>query len=128
VDVQLHTHRHRTPLERSLFSAEIEENRREIARLTGAKASHFCYPSNTYSPELVHWLKELAIETATTCEPGIATPRSDRLLLPRLIDTSNVSLVEFESWIAGLPEFLPRRSYRQQPASFSKAETGSESR
>src|SRR4030095_13285796 len=48
VDIQLHTHRHRTPMNRSLFLREIEDNRNNIQAMTGAKASHFCYPSGVY--------------------------------------------------------------------------------
>ena len=35
VDVQLHTHRHRTPDDEALFQREIEDNRRGIESLTG---------------------------------------------------------------------------------------------
>src|SRR5207249_793717 len=34
IDVQLHTHRHRTPLDRQLFLREIEDNRRSILEMT----------------------------------------------------------------------------------------------
>src|SRR5206468_8931306 len=64
VDVQLHTHRHRTPLNRELFLREIEENRKSIQEITGASPSHFCYPSGIYDPAFFPWLKEAGIESA----------------------------------------------------------------
>src|SRR5438128_1773024 len=36
-DVQLHTHRHRTPLDRGLFLREIDDNRDNIQEMTGAR-------------------------------------------------------------------------------------------
>jgi hypothetical protein len=37
---------------------------------------------------------------------------SDPFLLPRLIDTVNTSALEFESWLTGASQFLPRRAVR----------------
>lgn len=113
VDVQLHTHRHRTPRHAERFGEEIERNRRAIQELTGAaeERAHFCYPSGMYDLAFLPWLRALRIRTATTCVPGIASPRSDPLLLPRLVDTSLLSPLEFEGWAAGIAELLPRRRH-----------------
>ncbi len=67
VDVQLHTHRHRTPDDRDLFVREIVDNARRIAEITGRKPSHFCYPSGVTSPAFLPGLGECGIERATTC-------------------------------------------------------------
>ncbi len=111
IDFQLHTHRHRTPVERGAFAREIEDNRRSLAELTGRSADHFCYPSGVYEREFFPWLTDLGIRSATTCDTGIASPDTDPLLLPRLIDTSNLSAIEFESWTTGVGSFLPLRSH-----------------
>jgi peptidoglycan/xylan/chitin deacetylase (PgdA/CDA1 family) len=111
IDFQLHTHRHRTPLDRTAFASEIEDNRRSLREMTGQMADHFCYPSGVYEPEFLPWLTELGVRSATTCNTGIASPATDPLLLPRLIDTSNLSTVEFESWATGVGAFLPLRPY-----------------
>jgi peptidoglycan/xylan/chitin deacetylase (PgdA/CDA1 family) len=111
VDFQLHTHRHRTPVDASLFGREIEENRAELLRLTGRVAEHFCYPSGVYRPEFFDWLSRHNVRSATTCDGGIVSPRSNPLLLPRLIDTSNLDLVEFESWTTGVGSLLPLRPH-----------------
>jgi hypothetical protein len=111
MDLQLHGHRHRTPKERSRFVREIEDNRNSIRDMTGSESSltHFCYPQGLHQPAFLPWLKELGIESATTCDAALASPSSHPLLLPRLIDGSHLTPVEFESWVTGLAEFLPKR-------------------
>jgi peptidoglycan/xylan/chitin deacetylase (PgdA/CDA1 family) len=109
VDIQLHTHRHRTPLDRELFLREIEDNRKSIAEMTGTGASHFCYPSGVYDREFLPWLEETNVLSATTCELGFATKGSHKLLLPRLLDTSGLAPIEFEGWLTGIASVLPRR-------------------
>ena len=47
VSFQLHTHRHRTPIDQNLFRKEIQDNRRNLQQL-GDKAIYFCYPSGIY--------------------------------------------------------------------------------
>ena len=114
VDVQLHTHRHRTPMNRSLFLREIEDNRNSIQAMTGAYASHFCYPSGVYDEAFLPWLEEANVRSATTCELGFATRQTHPLLLPRLVDVSGLSDLEFEGWLTGVAAALPRR---QEPKS-----------
>jgi peptidoglycan/xylan/chitin deacetylase (PgdA/CDA1 family) len=109
VDFQLHTHRHRTPLNEDLFRQEIAENRKHIAELAGRKVQHFCYPSGVYRPEFALWLKAENILSATTCDTGIAAPDNDPLFLPRLVDTSARSDLEFESWVNGIGYFISAR-------------------
>ena len=108
VDVQLHTHHHRTPMDRILFQQEITENRTKIEELTGRRARHFCYPSGVYRTEFLPWLSELGISSATTCDHGLAHPKTNPLLIPRFLDSPNVSPIEFESWLTGISAFLPR--------------------
>jgi len=109
VDIQLHTHRHRVPSEQSLFLRELEDNRNSIHAMTGNLASHFCYPSGVYDQSFLPWLEEAGIVSATTCDVGFASRRSHPLLLPRLLDTSGLSDIEFEGWLTGVSTVLPRR-------------------
>ena len=102
IDIQLHTHRHRLPLEKKLFLREIERNRELIEEATGKRAVHFCYPNGSYRPEFIAWLKSAGILSATTCEPGLASQRSEPMLLPRLTDSATVSQARFESWLSGV--------------------------
>jgi peptidoglycan/xylan/chitin deacetylase (PgdA/CDA1 family) len=117
LDVQLHTHQHRTPRDRDKFREEIVRNRERIAELTGRSPAHFCYPSGLYAPEFLPWLAEEGVVSATTCDPGIAAPTSERLLLPRLIDHEGLSETEFEAWLTGLPSLTARKAaaYRSTP-------------
>lgn len=110
VDVQLHTHRHRTPNVRELFRREIDDNRSVLSRLTGRDAAvHFCYPSGVYERSFLPWLAAAGVRTATTCETGYATRESEPLLLPRLLDVASLSDLEFEGWLTGVSAALPRR-------------------
>lgn len=109
IDIQLHTHRHRTPKDRQLFIREIEDNRKSIQAMTGKHTAHFCYPSGVHEPSFLPWLKESGVISATTCEPGFASVNSDRLLLPRVLDNPALSPIEFESWLTGVSAALPRR-------------------
>ena len=120
IDIQLHTHRHRTPRDRELFVREIEDNVREIRGIigSGSKLAHFCYPSGVVAPEYLKWLGELGIESATTCEAGLATHRTNPFDLPRLLDMPTLLPVEFEGWLTGFSEIFPRRdwkSHQMQP-------------
>ena len=108
VDFQLHTHRHRTPVQEDLFRKEIQDNRRGLRQL-GETAIHFCYPSGVYRPEFMGWLQKENVVSATTCDAGLASVRSNPFLLPRLVDTSARSAVEFEAWLTGLASLLTNR-------------------
>jgi peptidoglycan/xylan/chitin deacetylase (PgdA/CDA1 family) len=108
VDFQLHTHRHRTPLDEDLFRREIRDNRNYVESLTGRVMKHFCYPSGAYRPEFLTWLSAEKIISATTCDTGFATAQSNPLLLPRLVDTMARTDLEFESWVGGVASFLSR--------------------
>ena len=110
IDFQLHTHRHRTPLDRLQFIREVDENRAFLQDLAGpGEYTHFCYPSGANRPEFITWLKEAGVRSATTCMNGLAARTSDSYLLPRLLDQCGLSDDEFESWVSGLAAFMPRR-------------------
>jgi peptidoglycan/xylan/chitin deacetylase (PgdA/CDA1 family) len=115
VSIQMHTHRHCTPDQEALFRGEIAENRRQIAALSGMpaeKLTHFCYPQGDCQPKFFDWLRAENVATATTCVPGLASRRSLPLALPRLIDTCKITPLEFEGWLSGASQFLPRRTHR----------------
>jgi peptidoglycan/xylan/chitin deacetylase (PgdA/CDA1 family) len=109
IDVQLHTHRHRTPREKAAFQNEVLENRRIIERLTGRPARHFCYPSGDVDSAFLPWLHELGIVSATTCSVNLAKGKHDRLMLPRYVDTMLQSQVLFQSWLSGAGQILSPR-------------------
>ena len=115
IDVQLHTHRHRVPLDDALFRREIEENRHAIQKLVGGRVQHLCYPSGVTSADFAPWLAELDVRSATTCAPGIASRNDPPMLLPRLLDTSFVTETEFEGWLTGVASLFPRRAITSPP-------------
>jgi len=115
VDFQLHTHRHRSPLDSLMYAAEIADNRQRVVAYAGGAPSHFCYPSGVCMPEFGAWLAEQGVVSATTCEPGMATPDTDPLRLPRLLDHSDMTDIEFEAWLAGIGALLPHRPIGFQP-------------
>jgi peptidoglycan/xylan/chitin deacetylase (PgdA/CDA1 family) len=115
-DIQLHTHRHRVPLDRELFLREVKDNREGIHAMTGLHATHFCYPSGVHDSRFLPWLQEAGIVSATTCETGFASRRSNPLLLPRFLDSAALSPIEFESWLTGVSAALPRRRERKVDA------------
>jgi peptidoglycan/xylan/chitin deacetylase (PgdA/CDA1 family) len=116
VDVQLHTHRHRTPEDEDLFRKEIQENRFAIHHFTATQPVHFCYPSGIYRAAFLSWLRKENVVSATTCDAGLANRESENLLLPRYIDHQHRSQLEFESWITGVGDLLAvRRKANQNP-------------
>ena len=113
IDLQLHTHRHRMPRDRDLFRREISENRTFLRALGQPSANHFCYPSGVYANGFLPWLVDLGVRSATTCDPGLASPKRRVLLLPRLMDSSELSDVELEGWVHGVSQVFPRRPTRR---------------
>ncbi len=109
VDIQLHTHRHRTPRQKDAFVLEVEENRNRLEQLTGSRAQHFCYPSGDYSSYFGDWLAASGVTSATTCDPGLATRETNPYFLPRMVDTGRISSVKFQSWLHGVPRFTLAR-------------------
>jgi peptidoglycan/xylan/chitin deacetylase (PgdA/CDA1 family) len=122
IDIQLHTHRHRTPLDEQLFRKEIRDNRASLSYL-GERAVHFCYPSGIYQEEFFPWLAAEGVVSATTCDAGLVTADANPLLLQRLVDTSSRSEDEFESWLSGIGALLAfrKKSSRIVPAAAGRA-------
>jgi peptidoglycan/xylan/chitin deacetylase (PgdA/CDA1 family) len=102
VEVELHTHRHRTPRNRDLFLREVRDNTASIMEFTGRRPAHFCYPSGDYASAFVPWLKELGVRSATTCELGLAAPGADPFRLPRVLDDNSIASIDLESYLCGL--------------------------
>jgi hypothetical protein len=110
VQVELHTHRHWTPNDEATFRRELEENSNVIQDLTGRVPQHFCYPSGRARRQLLPWLRDAGVISATTCVPGLASTRQDPLLLPRLVDTSHTPTETFVGWVTGVAARLPNRT------------------
>lgn len=111
ISVQLHTHTHQAPTEKSLFLKELHDNARAITNMrpNDTTPTHFCYPNNSYDTRHITWLKEAGILSATTGEPQLVSRTSPPLRLPRLIDVTGKTELEFEGWLSGVSAFLPVR-------------------
>ncbi len=108
VSVQLHTHRHRVPLREAAFRKEIEDNRNALSAWRPSEPlDGFCYPSGVTDPRFLPWLRNLGIQTGLTCDTGLATDSTDPLLLPRLVDSTGLTRLEFEAWLTGFGSLLP---------------------
>jgi peptidoglycan/xylan/chitin deacetylase (PgdA/CDA1 family) len=112
VDFQLHSHEHRSPVDAAAFVRDVLVNQQRIEALTGHHAVHFCYPSGNYRPTYPEALARAGIASATTCDPALATPLCDPMILPRFVDSGSVTPLIFRSWLTGLADRLPRRSRR----------------
>lgn len=112
VQVEMHTHRHRTPADPDVFMDDVRVNRARIEAITGRRPRHLCYPSGVYRESYFARLEIDGIETATTCDPALASPSSHPLMLPRFVDCEACPQVAFEAWVSGVATWLPRRTRR----------------
>lgn len=106
VDFQLHTHRHRWPLEENKAIDEIEVNRFFLLPLVTNELKHFCYPSGFWKPKQFGFLKKCKIKSAVTCESGFNYPKTNLFRLNRFLDGENILQVEFEAEMSGFLELL----------------------
>lgn len=112
IDIQLHTHRHRTPRDKVLFLRELDDNAQALRVLLDRPLdlSHFCYPSGVHFPEYGPWLREWGVSSATTCDTRLYAPGDDAMFVPRLMDMPHTPDTLFDAWVMGHAAFLPGRS------------------
>lgn len=108
IDIQLHTHRHRFPIDEASVKQEISDNRAALEPLVGHKLHHFCYPSGYWSKRQLPWLEQLDVKTATTCEIGLNKSGAHPLALKRLFDSSEISALELEAELMGFLDLIRR--------------------
>jgi peptidoglycan/xylan/chitin deacetylase (PgdA/CDA1 family) len=108
--IELHTHRHRAPEDPDEFIDDLRINRTRLEAAIGRTPRHLCYPGGVYRASYIPRLIAEGIESATTCDPALASPSSCRLLLPRFIDNEIGSDRRFEAWITGVAGWLPHRA------------------
>ena len=107
VALELHTHRHRFPPEdHAACVEEIDRNRRFLEDITGAVATHFCYPSGEYRPHQKAWLRELGVASATTTRHGLSYAGMDAMELPRFLDSDAHAPELFDAALTGLLAIL----------------------
>jgi peptidoglycan/xylan/chitin deacetylase (PgdA/CDA1 family) len=111
IDVQLHTHRHRTPRDPALFMRELDDNiaALESMGLPREGRRHFCYPSGDADPLFYPSLEARGIATATTGEPQMVSQSTHPFNIPRVVDTMAMTETEFRGWLSGLSQFVTAR-------------------
>ena len=102
VDLQLHTHRHCSPLHSASFDRELSDNRAWLSQFQDpAQLNHFCYPSGEYDAQHLPWLRHNQIQSATTTKTGLFKHGSDILQIPRILDGEDVDILELEAELCG---------------------------
>lgn len=113
VDIQLHTHRHRFPdYDYSSAVSEIEQNREFLKDISGGRLTHFCYPSGEYSTDQFSWLEKLGIDSAVTTEIGLNARSQSKYELRRILDSEDMTELEFEAELSGAAHFVRKWSRR----------------
>lgn len=103
VDIQLHTHRHRLPFyDEKQIGDEINDNRSHLSPYVKNKLHHFCYPSGDYTVGCEAILRNLGISSATTCDAGFVTRKTNLYYLPRFLDGEDINQLVFEAEVCGV--------------------------
>jgi len=116
VSIEMHSRSHRIPNLRNRFELDLRRNADQIQEWTGVAPSHFCYPSGLVAPHWVEWLRDFPVKSAVTCAPAFASSTDDAMLLPRYVDVSRSSVLDFESWLSGFAPIVRRRAAMRIPA------------
>ncbi len=105
LDIQLHTHRHRSSDTGSdNLAREIADNRAVLAQACGRPEqsfSHFCYPSGVAHSSAVAIFKNVGVKSATLCDDGINPQGADPYRLRRFLDGRSVSDAAFQAYLSG---------------------------
>jgi peptidoglycan/xylan/chitin deacetylase (PgdA/CDA1 family) len=109
LDLEYHTHRHRVYRSRKRMFADLDDNRVRLEAYRSSPPQHFCYASGVHLPQHVEYLRAYGIRSATTCRTGYCTAQTNPWLLPRFIDTTGTSELEYRAWLAGTASLLPQR-------------------
>jgi peptidoglycan/xylan/chitin deacetylase (PgdA/CDA1 family) len=102
------THANLAKLSRERAANEIGGGRRDLIELTGRDVRSFAYPYGRFGPHTIDDIRAAGFACAGNSRSGLATPRNDRLALPR-VQATDLSAEHFE---ALLWRFMaPKRSH-----------------
>jgi hypothetical protein len=108
LDIQLHTHRHRSSeVHSDYLEQEIADNRAALAEACGKPENsfrHFCYPSGIVHVSAPGILKAVGVRSATLVNEGINPPRTSPYRLHRFLDGRSVTPAAFEAYLSGARE------------------------
>jgi len=112
MDIQLHTHRHRFPEAEPLAVKELKDNKHYLNQIVERPLRHFCCPSGILTRTHLDSLQAEGICSAVTCAPGFAYRNTSWMGLPRFLDGSHISYLEFRAEMFGYTELLRRLRLR----------------
>ena len=78
------THPDLTKVDDATLRREVAGSRTLLQRRLGVPVNAFCYPAGRNDARVRAAVKQAGYTTATTVEPGIASPRDDPFALPRI--------------------------------------------
>jgi peptidoglycan/xylan/chitin deacetylase (PgdA/CDA1 family) len=110
------THPNLVALRESAARQEIQGAKDALEHRLGRPVNAFCYPAGLYGPRERALVAEAGYRVAVTCEPGVNSPRTDRLALQRRQVDARDSLLDFRAKVGGGHDSpLPlRRAYRRR--------------
>lgn len=115
LDIQLHTHRHRSSeVDSDYLEREVADNRAALAEACGRPEHsfrHFCYPSGIVHASATAILKAAGVRSATLVNEGINPPGTSPYRLRRFLDGRSVTPAAFEAYLSGARE-LYRKAKR----------------
>lgn len=115
VNVELHTHRHRLPVDKDRAVKEIVDNRKILEDWIKRPLKHLCYPDGLWDKRQFPWLSALGIESGLTCDGGLNYKDTPRFALRRMLDSEIRSSIEFEAELSGYLELVRiARSYMRR--------------
>jgi peptidoglycan/xylan/chitin deacetylase (PgdA/CDA1 family) len=78
------THADLTTLDTAGLDREVAGSKKALEKQFGVSVNTFCYPAGKFDAEAEQAVRRAGFSTATTVEPGIAAPKDNQLLLPRV--------------------------------------------
>lgn len=108
VQIEAHTHRHRTPDDLDLITRELRDNITRIQQITGRRPVHFCYPSGVFNANYFPLLEQEGFRSATTCDRALATRTGHRYTIPRWLDKQKNTESQYRGWLSGLRPLVER--------------------
>jgi peptidoglycan/xylan/chitin deacetylase (PgdA/CDA1 family) len=91
LDTQGLTHTDLTTLDAAQLASDVTSARQTLHSRYGVPVNWFSYPSGTYNPAVTAAVSAAGYVGATTVNPGWASPKRSRLLLPRLVVMAGTS-------------------------------------
>lgn len=89
------THAHFVTLDENGEKVEVREAKQLLEQCIGIPVSSFAYPKGGYTESIVEKIREAGFRTAFTVEHGVATPQTNKFLIPRVGVDQSHSLAEF---------------------------------